>query len=357
MAGEKTEKPSPRRLQKAREQGRFLTSRELVAAVQFAAAAYLLTRRSPEWFFSFRQSWARRAEGAFGWAGRDFSLNEAGLLWRDILWTDLAPIWAASLLLVFVALAAQTLVAGFGFATANLAPNFARLNPAGRLKELPAQGLRQAALSVLLLVLFLWMGGAMFGDDAQKFLALGRASLAPGFAFVTASLGGLLEKAAWIFLLLGALDYLRQRQRYRKDLSMTKQELREEAKESDGNPQIKQKVRRLQREYSRRRMMSDVEKATAVIVNPTHYAVAIQYQLASGSAPRVVAKGRNFLALRIRERAQAHQVPIVENPPLARTLYESVAIGQEIPAHLYRAVAEVLAYIFRLLGGRLPGQS
>jgi len=357
MAGEKTEKPSPRRLERAREQGRFITSRELVAAVQFAAAVYLLTRRSPEWFWHFRDRWISRTESAFTWAARDLSLNEAGLVWRELLWTDLAPLWMASLLLVAVATASQALVTGFGFATANLAPNFARLNPAGRLKELPTQGLRQAGLSILLLLAFLYLGTRVLGDDAGRFVALGRTGLAAGFVRLVTDLGGILEKAAIIFLLLGAFDYVRQRQRYMKDLSMSKQELKEEAKESDGNPQVKQRLRRLQREYSRRRMMADVERATAVIVNPTHYAVAIQYDLTAGAAPKVVAKGKNFLALRIRERARLHNVPIVENPPLARTLYASASLGQEIPAHRYRAVAEVLAYIYRLLGGKLPGQS
>ena len=137
---------------------------------------------------------------------------------------------------------------------------------------------------------------------------------------------------------------------------MTKQEVREEVKEQQGNPQIKMRIRRIQRDLARRQMMKEVSKATAVIVNPTHYAVAIRYSLDSGAAPKVVAKGKNYLAQRIRKRALEHQVPIVENPPLARALYKSAEVGQEIPANLYRAVAEILAYIYRLMNGRLPGE-
>jgi flagellar biosynthetic protein FlhB len=115
------------------------------------------------------------------------------------------------------------------------------------------------------------------------------------------------------------------------------------------------RIRRLQRDLRRRQMMRDVATATAVIVNPTHYAVAIRYAIDSAAAPKVVAKGRNYLALRIRKKALEHQVPIVENPPLAQALYKSVDVGQEIPSHLYRAVAEILAYIYKLMNGRLPG--
>jgi flagellar biosynthetic protein FlhB len=115
------------------------------------------------------------------------------------------------------------------------------------------------------------------------------------------------------------------------------------------------RIRRLQRDLARRNMMKEIPKATAVIVNPTHYAVAIRYSLESSAAPKVVAKGRNYLAARIRAKAIENQVPIVENPPLAQALYKSVEVGQEIPAHLYRAVAEILAYIYRLMGGHLPG--
>lgn len=151
------------------------------------------------------------------------------------------------------------------------------------------------------------------------------------------------------------MDLFRKIRSHSNELRMSKQEVREELKDVEGNPQIKMRIRRLQRDLARRQMMKEVPKATAVIVNPTHYAVAIRYQVESRAAPVVVAKGQNYLAKRIRQKAIEHQVPIIENPPLAQALYKSVDVGQEIPAHLYRAVAEVLAYIFRIMGGRLPG--
>ena len=165
----------------------------------------------------------------------------------------------------------------------------------------------------------------------------------------------LLWRAAFGFGVIGVLDLLRQKRRYTKSLRMTKHEVREEFKETEGNPQMKGRIRRLQRDLARRSMMKEVPKATAIIVNPTHYAVAIRYSMDGGAAPKVVAKGKNYLALRIRKKAIEHQVPIVENPPLAQALYASVEVGQEIPSHLYRAVAEILAYIYRMMNGKLPG--
>jgi flagellar biosynthetic protein FlhB len=150
------------------------------------------------------------------------------------------------------------------------------------------------------------------------------------------------------------VDLFRQKQRYQQDLKMSKQEVRDEHKELEGNPLMKSRIRRLRRDMARRRMMHEIPTATAVIVNPTHFAVALKYDVNSPGAPRVVAKGKNYLALRIRQKAIENQVPLIENPPLAQALYKSVDVGQEIPAHFYRAVAEVLAYIFKLMNGRLP---
>ena len=162
-------------------------------------------------------------------------------------------------------------------------------------------------------------------------------------------------KAALVFLGFGAIDLFRQMRRHTQDLRMSKQDIREEMKDIEGNPQMKGRIRRLQRDRARRNMMKEVATATAVVVNPTHFAVAIRYSMDSMAAPMVVAKGKNYLAQRIRQRAIEHQIPIIENPPLAQALYKSVDVGQEIPAHLYRAVAEILAYIFKLMNGRLPG--
>jgi flagellar biosynthetic protein FlhB len=186
-------------------------------------------------------------------------------------------------------------------------------------------------------------------------MALPFQSAESGFRQTCGSIGALLWKACGVFLVFGAVDLFRQRSRYRKDLRMSKQDIRDEVKETEGNPQIKSRIRRIQRERLRHKMMKEVPKATAVIVNPTHYAVALRYAMDSMATPTVVAKGKNYLAQRIRQRAQEFQVPVIENPPLAQALYRSVEVGQEIPPHLYRAVAEILAYVYKLMNGRLPG--
>jgi len=139
----------------------------------------------------------------------------------------------------------------------------------------------------------------------------------------------LLWKAVYVFMIWGSIDLFRQQRRFTQEMRMSKQEIRDESKESDGNPQIKQKIRRLQRDALRRRMMDKVPTATAVIVNPTHFAVAIRYEMTSMATPVVVAKGKNYLALRIRQKAIEHMIPIIENPPLAQALYKSVEVGQK----------------------------
>jgi flagellar biosynthetic protein FlhB len=137
-------------------------------------------------------------------------------------------------------------------------------------------------------------------------------------------------------------------------MRMSKQEIRDEFKEVEGSPLIKSRIRRIRRDLARRRMMQEIPHAAAVIVNPTHYAVALSYTMNSSGAPKVIAKGKNYLALRIRQRAIENQIPLIENPPLAQALYKAVDVGQEIPAQFYRAVAEVLAYIFKLMHARVP---
>ena len=192
----------------------------------------------------------------------------------------------------------------------------------------------------------------LVGDKIETYVTLPLRGLEDGTLQIVRSLLSLLWKASGLFLVFGLVDLVRQKSRYESQMKMSKQEIRDEHKESDGNPMIKARIRRLRRDFARRRMMHEIPTATAVIVNPTHYAVAIRYSLDTKGAPKVVAKGKNYLALRIRQKALENQVPLIENPPLAQGLYKSVDIGQEIPPHLYKAVAEVLAYIFRIMNGR-----
>jgi len=255
--------------------------------------------------------------------------------------------------LASVSLRLMTTKGGVSFK--KLMPDAARFNPLSRLKDLPKQNLPNLAQALVLVPVFLWAVYVVARDKIESLLALPLVSVESGMGFISASLMDLFWKAAGVFLIFGCVDLFRQMRRHSQDLRMSKQEIREEMKDLEGNPQMKARVRRLQRDRARKQMMKEVPTATAVITNPTHFAIAIRYNLESMAAPLVVAKGKNYLALRIKQKAIDSGVPIIENPPLAQALYKSVDVGQEIPPHLYRAVAEILAYIFKLMNGKLPG--
>ncbi len=163
----------------------------------------------------------------------------------------------------------------------------------------------------------------------------------------------ILIRTSWILIILSALDYLFKVYEHEENLKMTKEEVKEESKQSEGDPQVKSRIRSLQMDMARRRMMTEVPDADVVITNPTTYAVALKYDRSRASAPLVVAKGAGLIADKIKSIAREHKVPIVEEKPLARTLYRLVDIGKEVPVELYHAVAEVLAYVFQLKGKRV----
>ena len=346
---QRTEKATPRRLDKARKEGDFPAAKELVAAAQFAAFAAMLQSWSAGWFAGMRQSARLLLERAFQ---PDLGERDVVRLAIELFWRNMAPLCGAGVVLVMAALAVRLLTTKLGLSVKKLAPDFKRLNPLPRLKDLPKQNLPSLLQALVLLPLF---GFAIYGllrDQIDAYLTMPFTTLQAGLGRACDFVMQIFWKAAMAFLVFGLVDFVWQRQRYNKGLRMSKQEIRDEHKELEGNPQMKARIRRLQRDAARRNMMKEIPTATAVVVNPTHYAVAIRYSLDAMAAPLVVAKGRNYLALRIKAIAISNQVPIIENPPLAQALYKSVDVGQEIPANLYRAVAEVLAYIFRVMNGR-----
>ena len=348
----KTEQPTQRRVEKAREEGQFPAAREFVGALQFMAFLALLAAGGTAWLTQFRASMRSLLAMAFT---RELSPESLFHITWQIAWKHLLPLALGGLAVALATLAFRLVTTRFGFSWNKLAPDVSRLSLLAKIKELPRQNLPMLLQSLILLPVFLWAVYAIVRDKLEAFLALPLESVTVGWSLLGGSLMELFWKASGVFLVFGCVDLIRQMRRYKQDLRMSKQDIKEEAKDIEGNPQIKAKIRRLQRERLRRNMMKDVPKATAVVVNPTHYAVAIRYQVESMAAPLVIAKGKNYLAQRIRQRAIENQVPIVENPPLARALYQSVEVGQEIPPHLYRAVAEILAYIYKLMHGKLPG--
>lgn len=345
----RSEKPTKRRLDKARREGQFPASREFLAGLQFLMFVLVISVGGA----AFLERNIQLARYFLGAAFRvQLSSRNVVSFYRTALGHVFAPLLWMGLSLTAVALAGQLGSTRLGFSFQKLAPDLKRLNPLQKIQALPAQNMASFFQALLFLPLIALAVYTISRDNLAAFAGLSHEGLVPALLVLAASLKTLLWKAAILFAAIGCLDFLRVYRRHNKSLRMSKQELRDEAKETEGNPQMKGRIRRIQRDLARRNMMKDISKATAVIVNPTHYAVAIRYEMEGMAAPLVLAKGRNYLARRIREIALDHQVPIIENQPLAQALYKSAEVGQEIPAHLYRAVAEVLAYIFKLMHPR-----
>jgi flagellar biosynthetic protein FlhB len=350
----KTEKPTPRRVEKARRDGQFLSSKDLAGAVQFVVFVGLLV--------SLAGHWMAEAKGTTIWIirhafERDMTAEEAVWLAAETLSRLSEPLGPAAGILLVVTFGVHLLMTRFGFSAKKLMPSLNRLNPVTKVKEMAGRNLMATVQAILMLAIF---GGAIYfiiARNIETLILLPLTDVQHGLALATESLQDLLWKASGVFIAFGLVDLLRQHRQYQKQLRMNRQEIKEEIKESEGDPYTKARIRRIRRDLLRQQMMQAVPKATAVIVNPTHYAVALRYHHGSTAIPVVVAKGKNGIAKRIRELAVANQVPLIENPPLAQTLYKSVKVGQEIPPNLYRAVAEVLAYVYRtMMGGSQEAQ-
>jgi len=346
---QKTEQPTQRRLHKAREEGNFPTARTFCGAMQFLAFVSLIRVWGPNYIHSLQSALSTVLAHALG---PRLGTAEVVSLGLDLLARIFAPLAVLAGLMIAITLAIQLGITRMGVSFKKLAPDPKRLDPISHLRELPRQNLPALLQAAVMLPVFGAVVYFLVADNFESYLTLPLTPVSAGVSQVAGSIQALLWKASLVFVVFGAVDLIRQKRRYQQDLRMSKQDIRDELKETEGSPLMKQRIRRLRRDAARRRMMHEVPKATAVIVNPTHYAVALKYALHSAGAPTVVAKGKNYLALRIRQKAVENQVPLIENPPLAQALYKSVEVGQEIPAQFYRAVAEVLAYIFRLMNGQ-----
>lgn len=345
---QRTEKATPRRIQKARNEGQFISSRHLVGAVQFLVITALVTSYFATWFTGLAELMRtvfRRALTA------ELTGPELVFMVREILVRSLSLPVTGGLLVVGLVILSQLFVTRFGVSFKKLAPDVARLNPVGKLKGMARENFFNFGQALLMLPVLVYLVYLLAWKDLDPYISLAHSNVAAGAAWTGARIESLLWRAGMIFCVFGFVDFVRERHKYMKGLRMSKQEVRDELKETEGNIESKARVKRLMRARSRRRMIQDVRTATAVVINPTHYAVALRYGLNSPTAPVVVAKGKNLIAKRIREVAAEHHIAVVENPPLARALYASVEVGQEIPAHLYRAVAELIAHVYKLLNG------
>jgi flagellar biosynthetic protein FlhB len=350
---QRSEKATPRRLEKARKEGDFPAAREFVSALQFFVFIILAASYFPHWILGVQAAVRMGLKQAFA-----ASLTPGDLIgiFHRLAGVALRPLAVLGLALMGITFFLQMAATNMGFSLARLAPDFSRLNPANRLKQMPGNNVGHFLQAAVLIPVMFFLTWSLVRDRLPEILRLPNMPVVSSAAAAGLLLHDGLRKASFVLVILGAFMLIRERSRYSKRMRMSKQDIRDESRETEGNPQIKARIRRLQRDMRRKNMMREVATATAVVVNPTHYAVALRYDQAGMTAPQVVAKGRNYLAARIRQRALENQVPIIENPPLAQALYKSVDVGQEIPPHLYRAVAEILAYIFKLMNktGRKP---
>ena len=230
-------------------------------------------------------------------------------------------------------------------------PDFAKINPWKGLGRLfSRQAAAELAKSIFKFAIIGWVAYATIRAEWAQIVSLWNLEAGQIFRYVGQVSFQLFLKTVLVMAALAGLDYAFQRWSYEKSLRMTRREVQDEFKQTEGDPLIKSRIRSIQRELARRRMMAEVPKADVIITNPTHLAVALQYQYKDMSAPKVVAKGAELVAEKIKEIAKAHGVPLVENKPLAQALYKTVDLGQTIPSSLYRAVADILAYVYRLRG-------
>jgi flagellar biosynthetic protein FlhB len=346
---DKQEKPTAKRLKDAKEKGQVASSREFGAAVGLCAVALALGWVGVTLSHTLAEAMAGDLTRLDRFATTDLTAETVAGLVAD------RTRWFASTLTPLLAVATLAAVAGFAmqgsvtWAPEALALKWERLAPSHGLSRLaPSKSGADLVRAFFALVVVGWVtvpvGQELLGR-APELVALPPAHAA---AVGWDAIWRLLWRGGLALLGLGAADFLWQRWNWLRGLRMSKQEIRDEMKQQEGSPEVKSRVRRIQREMARARMMQQVPSATVVVTNPTHYAVALRYQRERMAAPIVVAKGADAVAARIRAIARDANVPIIENPPLARALHAGVEIGDPIPAELFTAVAEVLAYLVRI---------
>jgi flagellar biosynthesis protein FlhB len=344
MAGEnKSEKATGRRKNEARKKGQVSRSRDLVTALTLIAVTLMLAWQP--------QLWVGRWRGLLERLLVTSNSSEIGLGTPIFSWTALSVVqWVAPILFLALGVAVLSNAAqgGLVFSTEAFKPNWARLNPASNIGQLFSfAGLSRLLRSLIPSTAILYLSVSLLQRSVPEIVHVSRF----GPRALMAELGSLLFELAWkcglVMLAWSGGDFFFQRWNYERSLMMTKQEVKQESKDTDGNPQVRSRMRRMRRAFMRRLMAKDVARATAVVTNPTHFAVALEYRPETMAAPVVVAKGRNLLAERIKKIARFHEIPIIENPPLAQALFKATEVGQSIPPNLYAAVAEILAFLYR----------
>ena len=351
MSQERTEAATPKKRRDARRKGQVARSSELSGALSLLAA-FMVLRAAGPWIW--QRLWLNMT-GFFAVAGgRELSPTLVGNMLRQAAEATVlmaAPVAGAA---AVAGVGSGLLQTGLVSAPNLLSPDFSRIDPLSGAKRVFSRRalmeMVKALAKVAVVGYFAFQG---VRGDLGRLMSLGDMKLGPAAGVVLSIASGMMVRAAASLAVIGALDYLYQFYEFEMGLRMTKQELKEEAKETEGRPEVRGKIKERQRQMARKRMMAQVPKADVVVTNPTHFAVALKYDPKLAAAPVCLAKGADLVAARIRQIAKDRQIPIVENPPLAQALYRTVEVGRTIPSDLYRAVAEVLAFVYRLKG-RVP---
>jgi flagellar biosynthetic protein FlhB len=344
MSGEQTEKASPRRKQQAREKGDIPKSRDLTSAAAMLTGTLVLGWAGPKWESYWAGSYAELLHLNEPRTWLDGQMVQKMLALRAAMMTVLWPL-VVMFLASFSAAVLAGVVQGRGlqFAPEAIAPKIERLNPVTVLQQtFSSRGLTRMLKSALPVAALGWFVAAKVREQAAiPVFSLTR------LPSLFSSMYSLMVDAAAVLFVWSAIDYAAEWWGWEQRLRMSKQEVREEFKQTEGNPEVRRRIASIRRQLRRKALRADVSRASVVITNPTHYAVALQFSLELMDAPRVLAKGRDLLAEQIKQEARWAGVPLVENPPLARALYRQVDVGQSIPFALYAAVAAILAWLYR----------
>ncbi|MFM1650830.1 flagellar biosynthesis protein FlhB [Brevibacillus sp. B_LB10_24] len=346
--GEKTEKATPRKKQDARKKGQVAKSSELSPAITLVMTFFLLLM-SGSWMLEVFQSILRQSLMTYTL----WEVNEENLkvMIQQVAFAG-GKIAAPVLGVIFIsAVMTNYLQVGNLFTVEPIKPKLEKINPIKGFKRIfSLRSLVELAKSLLKISTGLYIAYVILLAAKDELIKLPMKTVEIVLSFTAGQAVKLGLMIGVLLLVWACFDYLYQRYEYEKNLRMSKQDIKDEYKKTEGDPLIKSKIRERQRQMAMRRMMQELPKADVVITNPTHFAVAIKYEAAQMSAPTVIAKGQDYLALKIKQIAKENRIVVMENKPLARALYSQVEIGQQIPEELFKAVAEVLAYVYKLQG-------
>ncbi|SDK07131.1 flagellar biosynthetic protein FlhB [Ferrimonas sediminum] len=343
---EKTEDPTPKRLQQAREKGQVPRSKEMGTAFVLMGAAIAMMIFGQ----AIAQSMISLATSLFSRnRAQVFDVSEMTRVFGEIVMAVGLPVLGFVVFLTVAAFVGNTLLGGMTFSWKAAAPKMSKFNPINGFKRMfgvqAVVELVKAVAKFAVVAVVAWMLLTIYFDEI---MALSTGTTFGAIAGSVALLNKLFIILCCSLMLIVIIDAPYQVWNHTKQLKMTKQEIKDEHKDSEGKPEVKGRIRQLQREMSQRRMMSEVPQADVVVVNPTHYSVALKYDKAKARAPLVVAKGTDEVALKIREIAREYEVPVISSPQLARAVYYSTKLNKQIPDGLFTAVAQILAYVFQL---------